>query len=281
MNSETVIAEERRIMDLYAPLYRTNTLTNSYPYQVERRAFADWIATTASSAGIDPRSARVLDVGCGTGEILELLQHRGYRQLIGIDAASGMIAEAQRHLPAARFIHSEIDQWRGADQPFQLITAAFTVHHLFRPRSFFELVDRVLAPGGWFFLLEYNGDSWTRRPSYRRVLYAPLIAARALLKFKNRRQLAALDQVPALFNSAHRELTFGEILDALPDRSAYDVRRITRGLWEGALRHSLSGESAFDRALLRAIGQIERWVLPANVGHFQWIAGHRRDTATQ
>lgn len=276
MDAQAVIDEERRISELYAPDYRHNTLTNSYPYQLERRQFADWVVATLVEAGLDPGQLRALDVGCGSAEILELLRNRGMERLAGLDLSAGMLAEARRHLPEAEFFLAEIDQQPDVGGPVQVITAAFLVHHLQRPRSFFELVDRVLAPGGWFFILDYNRASWSRKPGLRNLLLAPALAARALLKMKNRDALARLAQVPALFNPAHRLLTVGEMQAAMPQPSEYEVHVATHGLWLASLKHSLDAGSRFDRKLTRGISRLERLVVPANAGHFLWVAGRRR-----
>lgn len=273
--SEAVLAEECRIMNLYAPHYRCNTLTNSLPYQIERAQFADWVRDTVVDAGMVPAQAQVLDVGCGTGEVLELLLQRGFTRLSGVDAAPQMIEEARRNLPHAHFFTAEIDRFASAGMSIEVVTAAFTVHHLWRTRSFFELVDRVLAPGGWFFLLEYNRSSWSRRPVLSPLLLAPVKPLRVLLKLKNRHRLAKLHDLPPLFNPAHRLLSFAEIVAALPEPSRFELRRVTHGLWLASLKHSLSGESSFDRTLARAIATAERNLLPDGVGHFQWIAGRR------
>lgn len=276
MDAQTVIDEERRISELYAPFYRDNTLTNSYPYQLERRQFVDWMIATLVGAGVDPAELRVLDVGCGTGEILELLHERGMRRLVGLDVAAGMIAEARRNLPDAEFFTEEIDRLQNVGKQVEVVTAAYLVHHLHRPRSFFELIDRVLAPGGWFFILDYNRASWSRKPVLGDLLLALLLPARMLLKMKNRRSLSKLAQVPALFNPAHRLLTFSEIQAAIPSPSEYDVCVCTHGLWLASLKHSLDAGSAFDQKLVAAIARLEHRVVPADAGHFQWIVGRRR-----
>ena len=88
IDSGTVIAEGQQIMAIYAPRYRSNTLTNSYPYQLERRRFADWLVAILREAGAELGDMSVLDVGCGTGEILQHLGERGCAQLTGLDVVN-------------------------------------------------------------------------------------------------------------------------------------------------------------------------------------------------
>jgi 2-polyprenyl-3-methyl-5-hydroxy-6-metoxy-1,4-benzoquinol methylase len=47
-------------------------------------------------------NAAVLEIGCGTGALLEMLAEQGAR-VTGIDTAEGMIEEAQRRLEEAGF----------------------------------------------------------------------------------------------------------------------------------------------------------------------------------
>lgn len=45
------------------------------------------------------RNSSILDVGCGYGRTLDELYHNGYRNLIGIDFSSGMIARGRQMFP--------------------------------------------------------------------------------------------------------------------------------------------------------------------------------------
>ncbi len=276
IDSDTVIAEEQQIMDLYAPHYRNTTLTNSYPYQLERRRFADWLVAILREAGAELADMSVLDVGCGTGEILQHLGDRGCVRLTGLDVSYGMIQEAARHLPKADLVNKPIDEYGFGNERFELITAAFTVHHLENPQAFFDLVDRALIPGGWFFLLEYNVASWSRRKLLGPTLLKPLVPLRIALKFKNKTALAALDDVPPLFNSAHQLLSYAKLVNAMRHPAHYSLQCVTHGLWLPRLKHALVGTSAIDRAITRALETVEHWILPAQAGHFQWVAGRRR-----
>ena len=48
-------------------------------------------------------NATVLEIGCGTGSLLEMLAHKGAR-VTGIDTAQGMIEVAQRKLEQTRLL---------------------------------------------------------------------------------------------------------------------------------------------------------------------------------
>lgn len=57
-----------------------------------------YIAVAAGFAGrlLADFDARILDAGCGTGNMAQVLHQMGYRNLEGLDPSSGMLAVAQR-----------------------------------------------------------------------------------------------------------------------------------------------------------------------------------------
>jgi SAM-dependent methyltransferase len=268
----TVLAEERRIMNLYAPHYDDAMLTNSYVYQLERAAFVAWAARTVRASGGRPDALTVLDAGCGPGTVTALLAREGFARLVGLDLADGMLAEARkRALPGAHWVRATIEDAPFPPATFDAIVAGFTLHHLHDPQAFFHLVDRALRPGGWFFALEYD-DSRVAAVSHADARRALGDAVRRAFARKNRRALAARPVLPPLFNPAHRALRFEEIRQAMPDPAAYDLHRESRGV----LLPVLVDESALDRLVARGAGAADRWLERRAGGLFQWIAGRRR-----
>ncbi len=91
-------------------------------------AWARWWAPAAApaqqaildAAGVGPGS-RVLDVGCGTGELVALALARG-ADAAGCDAAAGMIDVARRHSPGADLRVAQAEHLPWPDDAFDLVT---------------------------------------------------------------------------------------------------------------------------------------------------------------
>jgi len=276
-NLAAVLAEERRIMNLYAPHYDAATLANSYVYQIERAQFVEWLTQTLRDAGRDPRELSVLEAGCGTGGMIDLLSQAGFGRLTGIDLAEGMLIEARkRRLPQACWAQAVIENPPFRSEVFDVIIACFTLHHLYDPQAFFRLVDRTLRPAGWFFTLEYNADSGLTESSGGGVRRSLGDLARRFFAFKNHRALVSRPILPALQNPAHRPLGFAAIRQAIAHPERYEIRRELRGFLLSALLPVLVEESAFDRLVARWAGAADCRLERRFGGMFQWIAGRRR-----
>jgi ubiquinone/menaquinone biosynthesis C-methylase UbiE len=104
---------------------------------------------------------RVLDIGCGTGVHAAILAgHFGCR-MAGIDASSGMLAEARAKLPAADLRQGLAEELPFADASFDAALMMLVVQHLDRPRAFSE-ARRVLAPSGRLLITTPDPDAFPR-----------------------------------------------------------------------------------------------------------------------
>jgi SAM-dependent methyltransferase len=275
-NLQSVLDEERDLMNFYAPHYRSSMLFNNYYYQQERRLFVDWILQTVRESGGDPEAMSYLDVGSATGEILQLLSASGCARLTGIDIAEQMLSESNhRPIPGVRLIHGAIEQHDFGDDRFDVITSCLTVHHMFDQAAFFRAVDRILVPGGWFFVLEYNGAGWGHLPWTGKPLEWLLVPLRRAIKIKNRAVLTRLPPIPPRFNHAHKLLSYRDILDAVPGPARYRVMRYTRGLVLPVFKNALIRGSVVDAALYRVTDILDNVVKPFGAGYIQGIAGRR------
>jgi len=122
------------------------------------RDIADRTATLAASvATANGGSARVLDVGCGTGLVLRAVAARlpGAEVLAGVDAAAAMIEVARARAAGDPVSGSRLSFEQGMaeqlpfpDESFDLVVSAVSFHHWNDQAAGLAECHRVLAPGG-------------------------------------------------------------------------------------------------------------------------------------
>jgi SAM-dependent methyltransferase len=101
----------------------------------------------AALAAVDRAPSKALDLGTGTGQgAFAIARHFPQTQVIGVDLAEGMLAEARRKTPAElaeriRFESGDASALPYADGSFGLVAHANMI-------PFFDELERVLAPGG-------------------------------------------------------------------------------------------------------------------------------------
>ena len=101
----------------------------------------------AKISSLIPRGAKVLDVGCGTGSVSELIQKMSGARLIGVEPDAERAAAARaRGLEAFQgFLSEEFLRQHG---PFDVIIFADVLEHLPDPAEMVSLATKGLAPGG-------------------------------------------------------------------------------------------------------------------------------------
>ena len=121
-----------------------------------------WRARTVSRVShlLHQPDARVLDICCGTGDLMLALQTRGRAQVFGSDFCHPMLVTARRKAEQRR-AHSPLFEADAlelplADASFDLVTAAFGFRNLANYRRGLEELRRVLKPGGWLAILEFS-----------------------------------------------------------------------------------------------------------------------------
>ncbi|XNL82671.1 class I SAM-dependent methyltransferase [Actinomadura madurae] len=98
--------------------------------------------------------ARVLDAGCGRGELAAALQDRGY-EVTGIDSDPHEVAAA--HDNAAPVIEADITRYR--DRPFDAVLFSLSLHHVDRLDAAVARAKALLKPDG---LLIADEFAWER-----------------------------------------------------------------------------------------------------------------------
>jgi SAM-dependent methyltransferase len=112
-----------------------------------------------------PRGARILEIGCGTGNYLKALGSSvPDRRYVGFDRSRDMLAQASARGIRGNYAVGD------ADHGFPLGTSGFALafvvdvlHHIVAYATFFAELVRVLEPGGLFVAVTDSGENMTRR----------------------------------------------------------------------------------------------------------------------
>ena len=121
------------------------------------------------------QTGRVLDVGCGTGELTRQLARRfPAATVVGVDFTAAMLREAARRgrgSPSrpAGYGRGTALRLPFADATFDLVTNAFLVRNLVDLPAAFAEMRRVLRPGGALLALEITEPI---SPSFGRLFHA-------------------------------------------------------------------------------------------------------------
>lgn len=92
------------------------------------------------------RPGRSLDIGCGTGILVEEAAKLGYESH-GIDVSAHGLSSRLQQL-GERFRQGTLEEVRYADGYFDLVTLCDVIEHIYHPKAFTEAISRIVAPGG-------------------------------------------------------------------------------------------------------------------------------------
>lgn len=133
-------------------------------------AVEDALTAMLPDAGI----GRLLDIGTGTGRVLELLGPRA-REAVGVDASTAMLALARARLARAGLSHGAVrqaDMYRLPlpDRSFDTVVLQMVLHHAERPDAALAEAARVLRHGGRLIVVDlsrHSQDQVVRRLAHR------------------------------------------------------------------------------------------------------------------
>ena len=119
-------------------------------------------------------AGRLLDIGTGTGRVLELLAPR-VRQALGVDASKSMLALARARLAGLAFAHCMVrlgDMYRLPlpDRSYDIVVLQMVLHHAEDPGQVLAEAVRVLRPGGRLLLIDlvaHDRQDLTARLAHR------------------------------------------------------------------------------------------------------------------
>lgn len=91
--------------------------------------------------------ARVLDIGCGTGWLLDWMTKQGASYALGIEPSRKNIELARTHYPNVKITHSTLEDMK-LKAPFDIVVASFLLGHLAHLHRAFMKFNALMRKNG-------------------------------------------------------------------------------------------------------------------------------------
>lgn len=103
----------------------------------------------------------LVDVGCGTGELVAVAADRGFRAF-GVEPTTSGREETAR-LPGVAGCLGDVADWP-ADDPVDVVTLMHVLEHVHEPHGFLGAIRSMLAPDGLLFIeVPHFGSAFAKR----------------------------------------------------------------------------------------------------------------------
>jgi ubiquinone/menaquinone biosynthesis C-methylase UbiE len=107
----------------------------------------------------------ILDVGCGTGRYLELLNPNNKK--FGIDQSNEMLEIARHKIPDAHFQNASAESLPFDSNSFDLVYSVRVLQHIRNQEKAINEMARVCKPSGTLIIVNYN--SWSLLNVYKHI----------------------------------------------------------------------------------------------------------------
>lgn len=162
--TDSFFLNKQWFFDRWAPFY--DFLLTTVFYQAVHKRLLEFVEL--------PNSANILDIGCGTGRLLQRLAKQ-FPDLegTGLDLSPQMIKEAKNkniYGDRLQFLQGNVEALPFPESSFDAVFCTISFLHYPHPELVLAEIKRVLRPGGVFYLADYTVNDWTE---YREVAVSP------------------------------------------------------------------------------------------------------------
>jgi ubiquinone/menaquinone biosynthesis C-methylase UbiE len=142
---------------------------------------------------------KMLDAGCGTGDLLEELIKEEF-DAYGIDASAGMLAEAKRHIDSSKLQQMDICSLKYPDEMFDGIISLYVLQHVTDLSKAFSELKRVTRKGCLLYISIHISrenkprNAWYSFPENGGNIYMNYRTTEDVMTFIKKAGLQILDQ---------------------------------------------------------------------------------------
>ncbi len=138
-------------------------------YDEARPGYPPELIDTLIELAVLPEKARILEIGCGTGQITRAFAERGYK-IVAVELGENLARMAADNLadfPKVQVIHSSFEEWITDDSAFDLVLSAQAFHWI-EPTVGYPKIRRLLKDQGHLAVV-YNLFPGGTDPIYREL----------------------------------------------------------------------------------------------------------------
>jgi len=139
--------------------------TKSQNQSPEQYSFTDWGNATKwyiRNWLPDNKNSRIIDLGCGTGTFLKVLESLGYTNIVGVDLSQVQVDRAKMECKISNlYCQSVFDYLENTNDRFDLITGFDFIEHLDKNEilKLLKIFNKVLNKNGRVIFQTPNPDS--------------------------------------------------------------------------------------------------------------------------
>lgn len=131
----------------------------------------------------DLKGKRLLDLGCGCGEHLQLYLQRQAQFVVGMDLSQSMLQQAEKNLqsfaPHFALYHLAMEQLEQLSGKFDVITSSFAFHYIEDFAALLQQISAKLTPNGYLIFSQEHpivtayqgGERWEKNENKEQVAY--------------------------------------------------------------------------------------------------------------
>jgi len=211
---------------------------------------------------------RILDLGCGTGQLTQQIALTG-AEVMGIDAAPSMIEQARQNYPDLKFAIADARDFQ-VEQSFDAVFSNAALHWILEPDAVIRCIHQALKPGGRV-VAEFGGKG--NIDAIVQALYSVLSAIGCVApETLNPWYFPSIGEYAARLENQGFEVTYAVLFDRPTPLEDGEIG-ITNWLRMFASRF-LEGLPAEQQT--QAIQAIEQHLKPTLYREGTWIADYRR-----
>lgn len=102
----------------------------------------------------------VLELGCGDGLNIKILQSLDIKNIVGVDISKYLLTQAKKNNPQVKFYLGSAEKLPFEDHTFDVILVDSVFHHLINYPASLKEIKRVLVAGGKLCFVEPHRSVW-------------------------------------------------------------------------------------------------------------------------